>query len=71
MAPHDTNTPKEAQRHAVPLIGMGVLLAIVLVGFLWWVANVLRGPTETDANPVETPAPAPTAEPVEPVTPAN
>lgn len=56
MAPHDTNTEKEAKRHAVPLIGMGVLLALVLIGFLWWVAQVMRGPEETDATPVEEPA---------------
>ncbi len=61
MAPHDTNTPKEARRHAVPLIGMAVLLAIVLIGFLWWVAHALQGPDETEANPVE--APPATAQP--------
>jgi hypothetical protein len=64
MAPHDTNTPKEAKRHAFPLIGMGALLAIVVVGFLWWVANALQGRDETETNPVEAPAPA--AEPAEP-----
>lgn len=53
MAPHDTNSPKQAKRHAVPLIGMGVLLALVLLGFLWWVAHVLQGPDETEASPVE------------------
>jgi hypothetical protein len=53
MAPHDTNTPREAKRHAVPLIVMGVLLAIVLVGFLLWVSNVLGGRDETEASPVE------------------
>jgi ABC-type transporter Mla subunit MlaD len=53
MAPHDTNTPREAKRHAVPLIVMGVLLALALVGFLWWVANVFGGPDETEASPVE------------------
>jgi flagellar basal body-associated protein FliL len=53
MAPHDTNTGKEARRHAVPLIVMGVCLLLVLVGFLWWVANALQGPDETEASPVE------------------
>jgi hypothetical protein len=61
MAPHDTNTPKEARRHGVPLIGMAVLLAIVLVGFLWWVAHAFQGPEETEASPVEE-QPAATAE---------
>ena len=53
MAPHDTNTPKEARRHAVPLIGMGVLLVLVLLGFLWWIAHSAQGPDETQASPVE------------------
>ena len=49
MAPHDTNTPKEARRHAVPLIGMAVLLVLVLLGFLWWVSKAagLSGEAET------------------------
>jgi hypothetical protein len=53
MAPHDTYTPKETRRHAVPMIGMAALLAIVLAGFLWWVAHALQGPDETEASPVE------------------
>ena len=71
MAPHDTNTPKEAKRHAFPLVGMGVLLAVVIIGFLWWVANALQGPDETEANPVEAPSQAPAAAPAEPAEPAN
>ncbi len=39
MAPHDTNTRREARRHAFPLIAMAVLLAVVLIGFLWWVSK--------------------------------
>jgi cytoskeletal protein RodZ len=39
VAPHDTNTKRQARRHAFPLIAMGVLLAIVLLVFLWWVAK--------------------------------
>jgi hypothetical protein len=62
MAPHDTNTPKEARRHAVPLIGLAVLLAVVAVGFLWWVAGTFGGPDETEASPVE----EQTTEPAEP-----
>lgn len=53
MAPHDTNTPKEARRHAAPLIGMAVLVVLVAVGFLWWVGSAAQGPDETEANPVE------------------
>ena len=58
MAPHDTNTPKEARRHAVPLIGMGVILVLVLLGFLWWISHALQGPDEVEANPTEAPAAA-------------
>ncbi len=53
MAPHDTNTPKEVRRHSVPLIGLGVLLLIVLGGFLWWIAYAAQGPAETNATPTE------------------
>lgn len=65
MAPHDTNTEKEARRHAFPLIGMGVVVAIVLVGFLWWVSKATGLIGEADPAPAggiqgentETPAP--------------
>jgi hypothetical protein len=48
MAPHDTNTEKEARRHAFPLIAMAVILVLVLVGFLWWIskASGLSGDAE-------------------------
>jgi flagellar basal body-associated protein FliL len=39
MAPHDTNPKREARRHAFPLIGIVVLLAIVAVGFFWFVSS--------------------------------
>jgi hypothetical protein len=39
MAPHDTNTKREARRHWFPLIGMAIVVALVLFGFLWWVAG--------------------------------
>jgi cytoskeletal protein RodZ len=72
MAPHDTNTPREAKRHAVPLIGMGVLLVLVLLGFLWWVSRATQGPDEAEHSPVETPASATTPEnPSVPVKPQN
>lgn len=44
MAPHDTNTPKEARRHAGPLIGFGVILVLVLIGVIWLVSSAFRGP---------------------------
>ena len=43
MAPHDTNTKREARRHAVPLIGMGILVVLVLVGFVWWLGYAADG----------------------------
>ena len=46
MAPHDTNTPKEVRRHWPSLIGMGVLLLVVMLGFLWWVSHSLEGRDE-------------------------
>jgi hypothetical protein len=63
MAPHDTNSRREARRHRIPLIGMAVLLAIVVIGFFWYVGYE----TEGDADPVPgtaeiedvEPAPAP------------
>lgn len=61
MAPHDTNTEKEARRHSVPLVGMGVLVALVLVGFVWWLSRETDGEGETAAPPSfeqEAPAPA-------------
>ncbi len=53
MAPHDTNTPKEARRHWPSLIGMGVLLLLVMLGFLWWVSHSLQGRDEPAPAAVE------------------
>ena len=49
MAPHDTNTPKEARRHAVPLIGITILLVLVAIGFVVWIFSVTEGPDEPEA----------------------
>jgi hypothetical protein len=62
MAPHDTDTPREARRHRVPLIGMAVLLVLVLLGFFWWVGRATEG---RDDVPATEDAPA-TAAPAEP-----
>jgi nitrogen fixation-related uncharacterized protein len=51
MAPHDTNARKEARRHATPLIVMGVCLAIVAVGFLWWVVYAFQGQDKNGPRP--------------------
>ena len=67
MAPHDTNTPREARRHRVPLIGMAILLVLVAIGFFWYIGYETEG--EGDAMPgtaeIEdaNPATAPAAEP--------
>ena len=63
MAPHDTNVEKEAKRHATPLITMGVLVVLVLLGFLWWVSGATQGPEAVQENAAEAPAtqPAPAA----------
>jgi ABC-type transporter Mla subunit MlaD len=53
MAPHDTNPRKEVRRHAVPLIGMALVVVFAVAGFFWWVANVTEGPDETDATLTE------------------
>ncbi len=60
MAPHDTNTPKQARRHAVPLIVMAAGVAIVIIGFVWWIGHATSG-AETNAPgaPIEQTQPAP------------
>jgi hypothetical protein len=62
MAPHDTNTPKQARRHRVPLIGMAVLVFVVMLGFLWFFNRSTEGRDEVPAMeeaPFEQPAPQP------------
>jgi hypothetical protein len=55
LAPHDTDIRREARRHRVPLIGMAVLVAPVLVGFFWWVG---RATLDRNAVPATEDAPA-------------
>lgn len=57
MAPHDTNTPKEARRHAVPLIVMAAILALVAIMFFWWVGD--------ETKEAETDGPAAAEQPLE------
>jgi ABC-type transporter Mla subunit MlaD len=49
MAPHETNTQRQARRHRVPLIGLAVILIVVAIGFFVWVAGVTRAPEEGPA----------------------
>lgn len=57
MAPHDTNTPKEVRRHAGPLIGIGVILVLVLIGLIWLVSSGFSGPDpSTPSSTAEVPA---------------
>lgn len=58
MAPHDTDTEKEARRHAVPLIGMAVLVVLVILGFVWWISRATEGAASID-QVTEEPDPAP------------
>ncbi len=51
MAPHDTNTKREARRHWFPLAGMAVLVALVLAGFLWWSGLVVGFLGEAEPAP--------------------
>jgi hypothetical protein len=53
MAPHDTNTPKEARRHIVPLVGMAIIVIAVAVGFFWWIGRATEGADELDGTVTE------------------
>ena len=63
MAPHDTDTPKEARRHAAPLIGMGLAVALVLGGFVWWIAQASEGADSDNEVTEETPSAPGASEP--------
>jgi len=52
MAPHDTDVKKEKRRHAGPLIGMGVLVALVVAGFVWWIGYAVDTAEEPHAEEV-------------------
>ena len=62
MAPHDTNTRKEARRHAGPLIGMALVVLFGLGLILYWIFGVTEGPDEAPNSAIEQPA-APEANP--------
>jgi hypothetical protein len=47
MAPHDTNTPREARRHWGPLVGMAAAILAVVVGVFLWAMGVVSGPDVT------------------------
>lgn len=36
MSAPQTDPEKQFRRHPVPLIGMGLLCALVAIGFIWW-----------------------------------
>ncbi|TPE49361.1 hypothetical protein [Amaricoccus solimangrovi] len=59
MAPTDTNTKKEAKRHAGPLIGLAILVVLVVLGFFWWIGYAAKDPAERPAPPPETSAVTP------------
>lgn len=61
MAPHDTNVTREARKHRVPLIGMGLCVVVVLLGFIWWLTAATDGQDDRpalEATPPTATAPA-------------
>lgn len=70
MAPHDTNTEREARRHRVPLIGMAACVLLVAIGFFWWVGRATQGRDEVPATEEPPAATAPATTPAAPA-PAN
>jgi hypothetical protein len=64
MAPHDTNTPKEARRHAVPLIALAVVVLFAVGLIFWWLGGALGGhgdvPNAPESQGVESAPAAPT-----------
>jgi hypothetical protein len=64
MAPHDTNTPKEARRHLVPLVGIAAAVVIVIIAFVWWIGHATSGAEKSEPGaPVEQTEPAPATNP--------
>ncbi|HET9068044.1 MAG TPA: hypothetical protein VFN28_05335 [Amaricoccus sp.] len=63
MAPHDTNTRKEARRHAVPLIAMALVVIFAVGLIFWWLGDALGGngdvPNAPDSPASEAPPAAP------------
>ena len=62
MAPHDTNTPKEARRHAVPLIVLALVVVFAVGLIFWWLGDSLGGNEDIPNAPAsqsEAPATAP------------
>ena len=60
MAPHDTNMPREARRHAVPLIGIAFAVLFGAGLILWWIAGALGGNGDVPNAP-DSPAPTQSA----------
>ena len=66
MSAPRTNIEKQLRQHRGPIIGMAVILLVVLLGFVWWLADETDDPQMPGDTPVEemtTPAtPAPPAD---------
>jgi hypothetical protein len=48
MAPHDTDTRREARRHRWPLIVMAICVLVAVIGLYWYFGYE----TEGEADPV-------------------
>lgn len=56
MAPNDTNTSRQARRHAVPLIGIAAAVVFAFGSFLWWYWS-LTDKADEPAEPASAEAP--------------
>jgi hypothetical protein len=64
MAPHDTNTRREARRHRWPLIGMAICVLVAVLGLFWYFGYETQGggdpmPGTAEIEDVQPAQPAP------------
>lgn len=55
MAQPEDDLDKQKRRHAGPLIGMAVAVALVFAGFFWWIGYAVDTADEPEVE-VEAPA---------------
>lgn len=59
MAPHDTNLERQKKKHAVPLVGMIVVVVLAFLGLFLLIGWVMDEPGGTEDEAVsQAPAPA-------------
>ena len=63
MSAPQTNIEKQQRRHRGPLIGMAVVVALVAIGFVWWLGIESGNPDLAPGaqSPLVTPESAPAA----------